>query len=66
MKSRDTIVDDLHKLRERIGRAHGFDVERIAEAIRKHKREAGVALIEAKPQRSKGRSRPRIPGRATR
>lgn len=34
----DTIVDDLRRLRERIGRAHGFDVDRIAAAIREHER----------------------------
>jgi len=41
MKRRDSIIDDLHKLRERIGRAHGFDVDRIAATIRQHEREAG-------------------------
>jgi hypothetical protein len=40
MKRRDAIIEDLHKLRERIGQAHGFDVDRIAATIRQHEREA--------------------------
>lgn len=38
MKQRDSIVDELHKLRERIGKAHGFDADRIAATIRQHER----------------------------
>ena len=30
MKRRDAIIDDLHKIRRAIGRAHNFDVHRIA------------------------------------
>jgi hypothetical protein len=49
MKRRDSIIEELHKLRERIGRAHDFDVDRIAATIRQHEREAagqGRALVE--------------------
>lgn len=56
MKSRDTIIDDLHKLRERIGRAHGFDVDRIAATIRQHEREAGLGPAAKTPRRSKPRA----------
>lgn len=35
MKRRDVIIEDLHKLRESIGQAHGFDVDRIAATIRR-------------------------------
>ena len=62
MKRRDSIIEDLHKLRERIGRAHDFDVDRIAVTIRQHEREAtgeGRALVEATPQRAKGRAQRR-------
>jgi hypothetical protein len=41
MKRRDAIIENLHRLRERIGRAHGFNVDRIAATIREHEREAG-------------------------
>jgi len=61
MKSRDSIVDDLHKLRERIGRAHGFDVDRIAATIRRHEREAGRALVE--PARARAKRRTQSPRR---
>lgn len=59
MKRQDSIIEDLHKLRERIGRAHGFDADRIAATIRQHEREAGQALVEATPGRAKGRAQPR-------
>ena len=39
MKRRDPIIDELHKLREAIGRAHDFDVHRIAETFRRHEEE---------------------------
>lgn len=39
MKRRDPIIDELHRLREAIGRAHGFDVHRIAATIRKHEQD---------------------------
>ena len=39
MKRRDPIIDELHKLREAIGRAHGFDVHRIAATIRQHEQD---------------------------
>jgi hypothetical protein len=35
MKRRDPILEDLHKLREKIGRAHDFDVHRIAATVRR-------------------------------
>lgn len=53
MKHRDAIVEDLHKLRERMGRAHGFDVDRIAASIRQHERESGVARVAPSAQRRK-------------
>jgi hypothetical protein len=62
MKRRDAIVEELHKLREQIGRAHDFDVDRIAMTIRQHEREAGrppaAAVTPARSTR-----RPKIRGR---
>lgn len=58
MKRRDSIIEDLHKLRERIGRAHGFDVDRIAATIRQHEHEGGRILVEVTPQSAKRRPRP--------
>ena len=59
MKRRDSIIEDLHKLRERIGRAHDFDADRIAATIRQHEREGGRILVEATPQRAKRRAESR-------
>ena len=59
MKRRDSIIEDLHKLREHIGRAHDFDVDRIAATIRQHEREAGRDLVEATPKRAKRRAQRR-------
>ena len=39
MKRRDPIIDELHKLREAIGKAHDFDIQRIAATIRQHEQE---------------------------
>jgi hypothetical protein len=63
MKRRDAIIEYLHKLRERIGRAHGFDVDRIAATIRGHERDAGRPLVEPPPQGAT-RSGPRTRRRA--
>lgn len=52
MKRRDSIVEDLHKLRERIGRAHGFDADRIAATIRRHEEESGRAVVRVAPRRA--------------
>jgi len=52
MKHRDAIVEDLHKLRERIGRAHDFDANRIAATIRRHEQEGGRAIVQAAPRRA--------------
>ncbi len=59
MKRRDAIIEELHKLRERIGRAHNFDVDRIAATIRQHEREAGRVVVEAVPERPTRKARPR-------
>jgi hypothetical protein len=45
MKHRDPIIDDLHKLRETIGRAHDFDVHRIAASIRRHEEQGRKAIV---------------------
>ena len=52
MKHRDAIIEDLHKFRERLGRAHDFDVDRIAATIREHERKAGRAGAKATEQRA--------------
>ena len=57
MKRRDAIIEELHKLRERIGRAHDFDVDRIAATIRQHEREAGRPPAEVVPTRTAGRTK---------
>ena len=53
MKHRDSIIDEIHKFRERIGRAHDVDADRIALTIRQHEREAGRPLVKVTPRRAK-------------
>jgi hypothetical protein len=53
MKHRDSIIDEIHKVRERIGRAHDFDADRIALTIRQHEREAGRPTAKVTPRRAK-------------
>lgn len=52
MKRRDATIEELHKVRERIGRPHAFDADRIAETIRQHEREAGRPSVDATPTRT--------------
>ena len=52
MKRRDSIVDELHRLRERIGRAHDFDADRIAATIRRHEEESGRASVRVGRRRA--------------
>jgi hypothetical protein len=57
MKRDDDIINGLHKVREATGRAHGFDVHRIAAAIREHERSSGRPIVrEDRPKRA-GRPR---------
>ena len=53
MKHRDSIIDEIHRLRERMGRAHDFDADRIAMTIRQHEREAGRPVVNTTPRRTK-------------
>lgn len=52
MKRRDAIIDDLHKVRQAIGRAHDFDVHRIAATIRQHEDESRQPVIRELPKRT--------------
>ncbi len=52
MKRRDSILEDLHKLRQRMGRAHDFDADRIAATVRRHEQEAGRAPVRLTPTRA--------------
>ena len=66
MKRRDPIVEELHKLRERIGRAHDFDADRIAATIRQHEREGGGVLLRATGKRATRQADCRSPKAAQR
>jgi hypothetical protein len=52
MKRRDPILEDLHKLREKIGRAHDFDVHRIAATVRRHESQSRKTAARRGPGRS--------------
>ena len=43
MTRRNPVLDELHALRERMGKAHDFDAEGIAETLREHERQRKVA-----------------------
>ena len=60
MKRRDAIIEELHKVRERMGRAHDFDVDRIAATIRQHEREAGRPSAKATPAHTTRRAKTRV------
>jgi hypothetical protein len=52
VKRRDPIIDDLHRIREHIGKAHDFDVRRIAAAIRGHEDQNPEGIVRESPKRS--------------
>ena len=52
MKRRDAIIDELHRVREDFGKAHDFDVRRIATTIRQHEDENPESIIRESPKRA--------------
>ena len=52
MKRRNPIIDDLHRIREAIGKAHDFDVRRIATTIRRHEDERRKSVVRQLPKRT--------------
>ena len=52
MKRQDAIIDELHRIREHIGKAHDFDVNRIAATIRQHEDANPEGIIHESPNRT--------------
>lgn len=52
LKRRDPIIAELHRIRESIGKAHDFDVYRIAATIRRHEDEGRKATVRELPKRT--------------
>ena len=52
MKRRDPIIEELHRVREAIGKAHDCDARRIAAAIRQHEEENPEGVVRESPKRS--------------
>lgn len=52
MKRRDPIIDELHRVREDIGKAHDFDVRRIAATIRRHEDQNHEGVVRESPKRA--------------
>ncbi|MEX2663012.1 MAG: hypothetical protein WD227_13875 [Vicinamibacterales bacterium] len=52
MKQRDPIIEELHRVREAIGKAHDFNVRRIAAAIRQREDENPEGVVSESPKRS--------------
>lgn len=52
MKRRDPIIDELHRVREDIGKAHDFDVRRIAATIRRHEEQNPGGIVRESPKRA--------------
>ena len=51
MKRADPIVEEIHRVRLAIGRRYGFDVRRIAEAMRAKEAERGERVVSRAPRR---------------
>jgi len=61
MTRRDPIIDELHRVRKGIGKAHDFDFRRIAAAIRQHEGENPKGIIRESPKRRRVRRKPLNP-----
>jgi hypothetical protein len=51
MALRDPIIERLHRIREAIGRQHGFDARRIAGALREEEEANGRKVVSRAPRR---------------
>jgi hypothetical protein len=52
VKRSDPIINEIHKVRENLGRRHGFDVRRIAAALRADEGKTGHELVSRTPRRA--------------
>ena len=60
-KGGHAIIDELHRVREDFGRAHDFDVRRIAAMIRRHEDESRKGVARASHHGRRVRRRPPKP-----
>ena len=51
MKRPDPIIDELHKVRENLGRRFGFDVRRIGEALKASQGKQGHRVVSRAARR---------------
>jgi hypothetical protein len=51
VKRSDPIVNEIHKVRENLGRRYGFDVRRIAKALREAEGTMGHPVVSRAPRR---------------
>ncbi len=51
MKRPDPIIDELHKVRENLGRRFGFDVRRIGEALQANQGKQGRRVVSRPARR---------------
>ena len=65
MKRCDPIIDELHRVREDLGRAHGFEVRRIAAAIRRRENENPEGVVRESPNGRRDRKGLVAPSRRT-
>lgn len=52
MKRRDPIIEEPHRVREDIGKAHDFDVQRIAAAVRQREDDNPEGVVRESPKRT--------------
>ena len=48
--AKDPIVDEIHAIREEIARLHNYDLEAIAEAMRKASAQSGRRVVTLPPR----------------
>ena len=51
MKRKMTILDEIHRYRERLAREHGYDLRRMAEAVQQHEATLRRRVVTLPPKR---------------
>lgn len=52
MPPTDSIIDEIHAIREALAKAASYDVEKIAEAARQRQTESGRKAVTLRPRRT--------------
>jgi hypothetical protein len=53
--ARDTIVEEVRRIRDRLAKAHGYDVHKIVRALQEEEAKSGQKLVKLPPRKLRQR-----------